>query len=435
VKKLLKTVFWLCIAASLFTACQKKESDDNKTDSKETKLTVYWWGNQTRNERTQKVLTMFTAEHPDITFDPQFAEWADYWNKLATSAAGHQMPDIVQMDYTYLNQYAEKKLLVDLNPYIQDGTLDVSKVNSGILQSGSVAGGQYAIVIGVNAPAMLYNKSLLDSKGIVVKDNMTLKEFIDLCKDVYKKTGYKANVAYGNNQNYLEYLIRGDGKQLFNGNKFGVDSAADFEPFFNTYEQGIKENWLVSPSIFSERTIGSVEQDPMIYGTKADSMSWCALVYSNQMSAFCKAAPKDMTVGITTWPADDPVKADFLKPSQFFSVTTDSKNPKAAASLINYITNSVECNNVLLAERGIPASSVVAEAVTPQLDSIQQTVATFINKVVTPNCSPISAPAPSSATQVFELINSLEEQVCYKTISAKQAAQELFTKGNEILAK
>ena len=66
-------------------------------------MSVSWWGNQTRNERTQQVLDTYGAAN-GITFDGQFAEWNDYWNKLATASAGHTLPDVVQMDYSYLQQ-------------------------------------------------------------------------------------------------------------------------------------------------------------------------------------------------------------------------------------------------------------------------------------------------------------------------------------------
>ena len=60
-------------------------------------MTFAWWGNQVRNERTSKILEMYSEEKAGVTFDGQFSEWNDYWNKLATASAGHTMPDIVQM--------------------------------------------------------------------------------------------------------------------------------------------------------------------------------------------------------------------------------------------------------------------------------------------------------------------------------------------------
>lgn len=95
---------------------------------------MFWWGNQVRNERTQAALDLY-SETNGVKLDGQFAEWSDYWNKLATSAAGHAMPDVVQMDYMYLDQYAKSGLLVDLKPYIENGTLDVSQISENTIAS------------------------------------------------------------------------------------------------------------------------------------------------------------------------------------------------------------------------------------------------------------------------------------------------------------
>lgn len=433
-KTVIKTAFLISMAAVLFmSGCKKAAPAAAGKASKEAKLTMFWWGNQTRNERTQKILSMFEAENPGVKFDPQFAEWADYWSKLAASSAGHQMPDVIQMDYSYLKQYAEKNLLVDLTPYTKDGTLDVSKVNKGILDSGSVNGKIYAICIGVNAPALLYNKTLLDKAGLTVKDNMTLEEFLQLSAEIYKKTGVKTDFGYGTNM-VIDYLCRGEGATLFGDKKFNA-SEKDVSVFFKVYERGTKEGWLVSPTVFSERTVGSVEQMPLVYGTSGDNMSWCAFAWSNQMNAFTKAAPEGMELGVTTWPAKDPVKANYLKPSQFFSVSVDSKEPKIAAKVIDYVTNSVDCNNVLLGERGIPASSAVADAISPNFDAVNQKVVHFINEVVSPNCSAISPSEPSTAAQVYKEMFTLVDKVCYGMISADKAAADFYAAGNKILAK
>ena len=90
----------------------------------------------------------------------------------------------MQMDYQYLNTYSEKGLLLDLTPYVESGALKIDDVNEGIVGSGKVGDGLYAVCIGVNAPALLYNKTLLDGAGIEVKDQMTLDEFVALSKEI-----------------------------------------------------------------------------------------------------------------------------------------------------------------------------------------------------------------------------------------------------------
>ena len=419
-KKKLAVLLTAALAAASLTACggssssgssdtsaadtntsQSAQSDGGSSDS--SSLVMAWWGNQTRNERTQKILDMYSEENPGVTIDGQFSEFNDYWNKLATAAAGHSMPDIVQMDYKYLQQYVNNNLLVDLTPYIEDGTIDTASCNQDVLNSGKVGDGLYALCNGINAPALLYNKTLLDENGITVKDNMTMDEFIALSREIEEKTGYKTNLCYNQNEQFLEYFLRADDIVLYQDGKMGGESAEPYVNFFKLYEDGIKDGWVVDPSVFAERTIGSVEQDPLVYG-------------------------------ITTWPSADPEKSDYLKPSQFFAISADSKNPAEAAKILNYITNSADCNNVLLAERGIPLSSDVAEAISSNLDESSQQVIDFIYNVVDPHSSQVNPPSADGSSEVNDLINKLEEQVCYGQLSAEDAGAQLFEQGNSIMA-
>ena len=395
-------------------------------------LTFTWWGNQTRNERTQAALDLYSEQNPGVTFDPQFAEWNDYWDKLATAAAGHSLPDIVQMDYSYLEQYVSNGLLVDLTPYIEDGTINVDNVDEGILNSGKVGDGIYALCNGVNVPALLYNKTLLDEAGITIKDNMTMDEFIAVCKEVYEKTGYKTNIAYGSDA-YIDYFCRAYDEIIYESDSIGA-SQETLDAFYSLYEDGINEGWLLDPSVFAEVTVGSVEQDPMVYGSSPETMSWCFFAYSNQLTATKSAAPEGMEIGMTTWPSADPAKSDFLKPSQFFAITVDSENPDEAAKVLDFITNSVECNNILLGERGVPISSEVSNAISENMSEDDRNIITFINEVVTPNSSTISPPAPTAASEAYNLNDNLIEKVCYGELTAAEAAQQMYEEGNEIMA-
>lgn len=398
-----------------------------------TSLIVSWWGNQTRNERTQTVLDMY-SEQTGIAFDGQFAEWADYWNKLATASAGHTLPDVVQMDYKYLEQYVSNDLLVDLTPYVEDGTLDVSAVDANILNSGKIGEGLYAIPIGVNAPALIYNKTLLDENGIEIKDNMTMDEFYQVCKEVFEKTGYKTDVAYGNGDNFIEYTMRSQGAVLYEKGKLGA-SEEQLKAFFDVYEKGIAEGWMCEPGIYSERTIGTPEQMPLVYGSSPSSMSWCAFSYSNALASLQNAAPEGTELAVTTWPANDPTAANYLKPGMLFSVTVDSKNPAEAVKFIDYWTNDVAANEVLLGERGVPASSKTAEAIADKLDETNQYIIQYINEVVTPTSSVINPPAPEGSAEVSKLVDQLVEKVCYGEATAADAAAELFSNGNAMMAE
>ena len=422
----------MMILTFTLSACGSSASTKDSGSSGPVKLVFSWWGNQVRNERTQQVLDMYSNDNSNVTFDGQFSEYSDYWNKMATLAAGKALPDIIQMDYSKIQEYVDNGLLMDLTSYVDKGIIDTSDCDQKVVASGKIGDGLYGICNGVTAPALLYNKTLLDKYGIKVKDNMTMNDFIALSKEVKGKTGYKTNISYGTDQ-FLEYYLRGDNVTLFGNNKLG-GTEADYIKFFNLYDNGLKEGWHINSSVFAELTIGSVEQDPMVYGTNPDNMSWCAFLYSNMYTAYAKAAPQGTEIGISTLPADAPIKADYIKPSQFFAISSTCKNPEEAAKVINYLTNSVDCNKVLLGERGIPISKKVTEAIAPLLDAGNQKAITFINDVVIPNSSVINPPQPSTANQVYELVKRLKEQVCYGKLSGSDAGKQLFEEGNKIMA-
>ena len=406
------------------------------SSSSEVAMTVAWWGNQVRNERTQKAIDLFEQENAGVKIDGQFSEWGDYWTKLSTSSAGNMLPDVVQMDYQYLEMYVVNGLLEDLTPYIESGALDVSDVPESVINSGRVGDGIYAIPIGINAPALVYNKKIVEEAGVTIKDNMTVDEFIEISKIIQGKTGYKTSLPYGFGENWIEYLLRAEGIQYFDdsGKSFGVDSGEDFQKYFSLTMQGIEEGWHLPPDIFAEILAGTIEQTPLVYGSNPETMSWCTFAFSNQLAALQKAGGDDFEVGITTWPSDDAALSNYLKPSQFFAVAAGGKNIDSAIKFVDFWTNSVEANKILLGDRGVPASSVVSEGIMSELTNLEKMATMYINEVVTPNSSTINPPVPEKAGEIKNLLISLEEQMCYGQITPEAAAQKLYEEGSKILA-
>ena len=59
----------------------------------------------------------------------------------------------------------------------------------------------------------------------------------------------------------------------------------------------------------------------------------------------------------------------------------------------------------------------------------------YINNVVSVNSSKVNPPAGKGASEVIDLLNQLEEQVCYGQMTAEEAGNELFNTGNEMMSK
>ena len=116
-------------------------SSDTQTAAGGDNVTIKftWWGNQTRHDYTQKkILDKYTELHPNVKFEAIPAGWDGYFDKLSTQAASGSMPDIVQMDYLYLTTYANNNSIADLQPYVDDGTIDVSQIADNVVDAGKV---------------------------------------------------------------------------------------------------------------------------------------------------------------------------------------------------------------------------------------------------------------------------------------------------------
>ena len=98
----------------------------------------------------------YSQAHPNVKFEAVPSGWDGYFDKLATQAASGAMPDIVQMDYLYITTYAKNNSLADLQPYIDDGTIDVSHIDPNILDSGKIDGKMNGLVLSSSYQAIPY---------------------------------------------------------------------------------------------------------------------------------------------------------------------------------------------------------------------------------------------------------------------------------------
>lgn len=397
-----------------------------------------WWGNQVRDEVTKAAADYFTAAYPNITFNLNTQSWANYWALMSTYAANNDLPDLMQQDYAYIEQWVEAGDLLDLTPYIESGALDLSSVPQNIIDTGKVGDGIYAVCAGVNAPSLVYNKTLTDSLGITVPDNMTWDQFAEISKKIYDATGVGVVYGEGNSENPLTYYARGLGHNaLWDANGMLV-TAEEMTGYYQRLMDGVAEGWLFDTDKLAGVNVADLAQHPLVYGTSNDVRSWVTFCFSNQIAAYQTAATADgIELGITTYPSTDPVASNYMKPSQFFSVTTDAENPDLAVAVLNYLINDVEANKILRAERGVPASSAVAAAIA---DEITKTDATYGKVVpyldfVAENSSPIFPPLPSYAgTAQTEAIQMLAEECLLKepSMTAEEAAETLLEITNDI---
>ena len=98
----------VALACLLAAACAPGSGNQGSADGAVT-LRVSTWGNDSRLQLTQEAVDAFKAANPDIDVVVENSEWSAYWDKLATSTAANDSPDVIQMDEAYIAAYGSRR--------------------------------------------------------------------------------------------------------------------------------------------------------------------------------------------------------------------------------------------------------------------------------------------------------------------------------------
>lgn len=426
----------LTVAAGISSYQQVKEFQGDDADTQPiTELEYSWWGDLQSNEKTRQALQRYSELHPNLVFRESYGEWTDYWTRISYSAAEHQLPDIVQTDYAFLQTFVDRLMLTPLDMLVANGVIDLSNLNPTMVDMGRINGKLYGICCGVSAPVLLYNQTLLDKYSIDVPETMTLTDFAELCREVYQKTRYKSNLTSARNLDFLNYVLRGSGKSLFDGDELGISSPEDVLPFFELYETAVTEGWLIDPEgLAQRRAFDNIEQNPLIMGNGASNMSWCAFVTSDQYVTAQRKANSSIELGMTPWPATDVAAANYIYPSQFYSISVDSDQLLPSADVINFFLNDLDALYAMSVERGISSNNQYAQVQKESEEPLVLREIEYLNQVAHSQKQQISASYPSGMLEINALLDDLQKQMREKTLRADEAATAFFQRAERILS-
>ena len=170
-------------AALVLTGCAGGGSSEEAAatydpDEKVT-LNLAFWGNDVRAALYDEAIAAFNEEYPNITVNSSFLGFPEFWEKRQTEAAGGGLPDVMQFDYSYLRQYSENGLLLDLEPYLGN-IIDTEPLSENILAIGVVGGETTGIPTSTNAWGLFTNPKLLDQVGVEEFEGGSWEDYTDV---------------------------------------------------------------------------------------------------------------------------------------------------------------------------------------------------------------------------------------------------------------
>ncbi len=134
-------------------------------------ITYSIWGDPQEIKNQQAIVDAFHVTNPKITVKVTVSDWEPYWDKLQTSIAGGDAPDVFAMDGPLFPDYQTRDVLLDLKPYIDRDGYDLSQLADQAVADFTTPGGQFGLPRDLNVVALYYNKKMFDAAGIAYPDD------------------------------------------------------------------------------------------------------------------------------------------------------------------------------------------------------------------------------------------------------------------------
>lgn len=398
--------------------------------AQERRMRLAWWGGQARADRTNAVSALYATANPGISFDTEFAAFNDYWPKLGTQVAGGNAPDVYQMDYRYLVDYASRGAIAPLDDYIGKG-LDLSDFDQDQIDGGKVDGKLYAISLGANSVAMMVNQKAFADAGVGEPTR-------DWTYDDYKKNGEalksKAGMAIladgSSSEPALENFLRQRGKALYTADGKLAFGAEDIVDWFKLWADLRAAGACVSAEDQALDANAAIDTT-MITLKKAAT----TFANSNQLIAF--QAVNDAPLTMTNFPrtAAGSGGGHYRKPSQFWSVNPKSAMIDEGVKYVSFFVNDLGAGAALGVERGIPCAKHVRDALAPTLDAQSQIALNFVSNLgdllgALPPVPPAAAGEISNPTLV-----TVSQEVGFGQTSPEDAGKAFVEQAEAILAR
>ncbi|MFY1692575.1 ABC transporter substrate-binding protein [Plantactinospora sp. WMMB782] len=404
-----------CLGA-LLTGCGSGDSESGPTT-----LRYSWWGNAERADLMKQAIALFESRNPNIRITPSFQEYEAYWQKMATETAGGNAPDVLQMDFSYLREYADRGVLYDLKKQT-GGNLVLDDLLPGFRGAGEVDGALYGVPVGGNTWSMYYNPALFaragapePAAGWTWQDYRTSLARITEATDSYGGGNY-TGIIYN-----LEVRLRQQGGQLFTADgKLGF-SREQLAAFWTEGQELIRAG-VVLPV---EKALQIKPRSGFVDDLIASELGWDNFLvrYAAEVKTPLKLAPV---------PTDNPGQlGQYLKPAMLLSASSRTEHPDAAAKLISFLVNDPEVGRIFGGNRGLPATN--AQRAAAQLQGPLAEVAAYEKSIADQLTKAPPAP-PKGAGSVEATFVRISEELGYGRIPVAKAVDEFFAEAEQKLA-
>ncbi|WP_379135765.1 ABC transporter substrate-binding protein [Paenibacillus sp. sgz500958] len=419
-------VISLLVLSTIMGCNNSNQEATDKTTDKEINLKFIWWGKEQRKQSTLKVIELYEKSHPNVHITTEdYSVKDDVATQLAIETADEDTADIMQMDYEFIFDYINRDLIEPLNPYIKNTVLNTSDISKTTLAPGMKGDQLYAMNIGMNSEALLYDPELFEEAGVAVpSQEYTIDELHTALVQLKDSVDSPDFYPLGNMFN-VNYYLRARGFSMYNKANNGLGYVDDqvMADYLALYKKWSDEGLLKSDSL-QEAPVD--ENHPIVTRQAAFYFG-----FSNNVTVLSKLTGHTIKMLPLPQGADD-AEGRFIKPSMFLAVSSYSKHAEEAVKFVDFFVNNAEANDILKGERGVPVSSVIADNLSKKVDEAgkqQYDLLEFLKS----HSAPIDPPAPGKSVVVKNAFQLTLKHVVDGSLTPEQGAKNIRTDATGIL--
>lgn len=409
----------VAIAAALAmvaTGCSANADEGDGTA--ENPVTITFWGsygnggNSTQQEALNDVLIpAFEKANPGIKVKYVDIPYDDLLQKLTTSAAGDELPDLVRADLGWVPQFADLGVLVPLSDAMGDFEQLADATYPGVLSTNLYEGKYYGLPLDTNTRVLITTQQALDTAGVDAPPS-TFAELKSMAAAL-KGTGMSIFADGGLGAwNISPWIWSGGGAvtddalTTATGYLDGPKTVAAVQMLVDFYQDGLIPNLITG----NEGATGTSDGLPGgQYATILDG-PWMQGVWSGQYP--------DFTPIYSPVPAGDGGSVSVVG-GEDIVLTVSSKHQEAALEFIRFTQS--ELFQIEMAKTG---QMTVIPAYADQQTGIADYYSTFSDQLVTAKAR-LAIPQASKVDSILstELTPAFEGTVTVKEALSKAAAQ------------
>lgn len=315
------------------------------------KLRFSWWGGDERHQSTLALIEQYEAANPGVVVEGEYSGWDGYLEKMTTQLAAGTAPDIIQIDYAFLEALWKTDDFVDFNT---TESVDLSGFSEGLLSGvTSVDGRLIGIPCGVNFTGLFGNKAAAEKYGVDLTQHFTWDRLLEEGRKVHAQdeNAYLLYPYTVTRYIFEPYLFNRTGKKLVQD-----DGTLGFT------KEDVLQTYTYIDRLYKEGIMQPYDETIEIQ-VPAESSMWInnQIILCPEFGAgydsFKASLPEG---GLACLGALGDSEAEntgiVLRPTNMLAVNANSENLEEALAFVEYFMNDEEAIETLGMCRAVPAT-------------------------------------------------------------------------------